>query len=42
VSLKILLIWLCDLLSVVMLYHPDQVFSLSSKMLVAWSSDLLS
>jgi hypothetical protein len=34
-SFKILLVWSCDLSSVVILYHSDQVFSLSSKMLVS-------
>jgi hypothetical protein len=34
-SFKISLVWSCDLSSVVILYHPDWVFSLSSKMLVS-------
>jgi hypothetical protein len=34
-NLKILLVWSCYLSSVVILYHPDRVFSLSSKMLVS-------
>jgi hypothetical protein len=34
-SFKISLVWSCDLSSVVILYHPDWVFSLSLKMLVS-------
>jgi hypothetical protein len=34
-SFKISLVWSCDLSFVVILYHPDWVFSLSSKMLVS-------
>jgi hypothetical protein len=34
-SFKISLVWSCDLSYVVILCHPDRVFSLSLKMLVS-------